>query len=152
MIVALLGPDGSGKTSVATALARSSPMAMRRIYMGYGRCDEEAGSWARRELWRLANATPAEGPRVWRRFRLGLRWSARIALQMSRSAVVRARRAAGQVVLLDRYVYDLWLPHGNQQQYQSRARRAVRWCLAAVSPSPDLVIGLDAPAEILRKR
>ncbi len=71
---------------------------------------------------------------------------------MSRSAAVRLRRAAGQVVLLDRHVYDLWLSPAEQSQYQSKARRAVRWCLSAVSPAPDLVIVLDAPAEMLWKR
>ena len=149
LIVALLGPDGAGKTSVATALVQSAPLTMRQVYMGFGRRVGERGSALQRLLWRLASATPSEGAsRARRQVQLGLRWSARLVLHLTRSLVVWLRRRAGQVVILDRHDYDLRLEPASR----SRGRRALRWCFVATSPSPDLVVVLDAPAELLWTR
>jgi O-antigen/teichoic acid export membrane protein/thymidylate kinase len=151
LVVALLGPDGAGKTAVATTLARSMPLVTRRVYMGYGRRDDERGSATSRMMWRLAGEVPEGGRGPIRRVRLAMRWAARIALQTVRSVVVRTRRSAGQVVLLDRHVYDLSAANSSPSS-PSRVKRALRRWLTAIGPTPDLVVSLDVPAEILCQR
>jgi O-antigen/teichoic acid export membrane protein/thymidylate kinase len=149
LIVALLGPDGAGKTSVATAVVDQAPITMRQIYMGFGNRKSEPGSVFKQLLWWLASETPPDGAsRVRRRLQLGFRWVARLMLHLTRSLTVRLRRAAGQVVILDRHDYDLRLDPGAN----SRGRRALRWCFIATSPEPDLVVVLDAPAETMWRR
>jgi O-antigen/teichoic acid export membrane protein/thymidylate kinase len=128
--------------------------------MGFGSRTGEPGSRAHLTLWRLASETPsAAASPLHRRLQLALRWVARFLLQFTRSITVRVRRAAGQVVLLDRHVYDMQLDDrcdrqqsGQRSGPRSRTRRALRWCLTAMSPAPDLVVVLDAPADLLWKR
>jgi thymidylate kinase len=72
-----------------------------------------------------------------------------MATQWRRYAAGAWHRFVGEIVLFDRYAYDA-LAAGAEGM--SRARRLRRQLLARSCPPPDMVILLDAPAEVLHAR
>jgi thymidylate kinase len=121
LTVALLGPDGAGKSSVADALIRHLPFRVVSIYMGRARTSSRGrrGSIASGLL------------RQWRRH-----------------LSATFHRLRGRIVLFDRYTYDALLP----PRHPTPARIARRWVFAHAVPAPDLVVLLDAPAELMWQR
>jgi thymidylate kinase len=119
LTVALLAPDGAGKSTLATALLTSFPeYDVRIVYMG---------------LYRQ----PGRAVRL-----PGLYLASRLALAWARYVTAGFHRAAGRLVVLDRYVYDALLP---PTRAIGRLHRAHRWLVARSLPAPDLVLVLDAP-------
>jgi thymidylate kinase len=125
MTVALIGPDGAGKSSLAAALARSFPLAARTVYMSPA-------------------MTPRRGP--WPR---GARLALRIGAQLSRWCRAQALRLRGRLVLFDRYAYDALMPARWPLGPRGRLRR---WLLGHACPAPRLIVVLDAPGELLHAR
>jgi thymidylate kinase len=121
LTVALLAPDGAGKSAVATALRASLPVAVKVIYMGRARTT-----------------------------RGGRRGSVAAALlrQWRRHLTARFHGFQGKLVLFDRYTYDAMLP----PRQRKPARIARRWLFAHAIPAPDLVVLLDAPADLMFQR
>lgn len=130
LTVALLGPDGVGKSTLATNLAPSlSDFAgVRTLYMGLG----YAG------LPRLARL-PIPGSLAAVGL-LTLWW---------RHIKARYHRKLGRIVVFDRYTYDAWLSPGRRL---SGPQRAARWVWAHACPAPDLVFLLDAPGKAVYER
>jgi thymidylate kinase len=122
--VALLAPDGAGKTTTARLLARTFPIPVRTIYMGL-----------------------YKNPR--RRLPPGVGLAARVALQWSRYTRALYHRRRGRVVLFDRYIYDAEPAAASRARFRDRLRRSV---LARSLPRPDLILVLDAPADELLRR
>lgn len=120
--VTVLGPDGAGKSTVAAALSSSLPFPTRTIYLGL----YAAGLDGVRHFGlarRLA--------RVWRGWLAGA-W----------------HRLRGRLVVYDRHALDARLgrsPRGPKARIR-------RWLLTHALPEPDLVLILDAPAELLFAR
>ena len=125
MTVALVGPDGAGKSSSAAALARSFPLAVRTVYMSPA-------------------MTPRRGPSP-----RGARLALRIGAQLSRWCRAQALRLRGRLVLFDRYAYDALLPARWPLGPRGRLRR---WLLGHACPAPQLLVVLDAPGELLHAR
>jgi thymidylate kinase len=125
MTVALVGPDGAGKSSLAAALARSFPLAVRTVYMSPA-------------------MTPRRGPSP-----RGARLALRIGAQLSRWCRAQALRLRGRLVLFDRYAYDALLPARWPLGPRGRLRR---WLLGHACPAPQLLVVLDAPGELLHAR
>ena len=122
--VALLGPDGVGKTTLLAGLTAAYPLPVRQIYMG---------------MWQGTNRPDytrlhAIGAIVARPFRVW--W--RVA-----QAAVHVWR--GRVVVFDRYTYDALLPITGSWQ---ALKRPYFWVLAHLAPRPDLVLILDLPGEV----
>lgn len=126
--VALLAPDGAGKSTVATGLQGSFIFPVVSIYMGL------YPSSARRE--RRASVP-------------GLGLARRLGLQWARWLTARVHLQRGRFVVFDRYSYDSLLPRSRPL---GSARRAAVWLLGHACPPPDLVVVLDAPAEVLFER
>lgn len=122
--VALLGPDGVGKSTLVAGLAAASRLPVRTVYMGMWQGADRPG---RTRLHAIA-AIVARPFRVWAR--------------VARAAVYVAR---GHLVLFDRYTYDALLPITGSLRW---LKRPYFWVLAHLAPRPDLVLVLDLPGEV----
>jgi thymidylate kinase len=152
-LIVLLGPDGSGKTTVAEALSallRDSGTPTERLYMGAGtpglptrrlrqamrrRRSSRPGSPSTPPLDAGRRHRLVEVVHVWADFR----WRGR--------SQIRPLLADGVTVVCDRYAYDLatWnVPRLSGGRLVALLRRSVR--------RPDITIFLSAPAEIIHAR
>jgi thymidylate kinase len=121
--VAVIGPDGAGKSTLAAGLAGAFYFPVRSVYMGLWPANDAASGPLRVLLRPLT---------VWRRYLGALR-----------------HRALGRLVVFDRYGYDALLsPRGGWP----RLKRAYFAVLARLCPAPDVVLLLDAPGPVLHAR
>jgi thymidylate kinase len=130
LTVALLAPDGAGKSTLVQGIRESFQVPVRSIYMGL-----------------YKRSTDSQPPK-----RIpGVTFVSRLFRQWARYLAATYHRAHGRFVLFDRYSYDAMLPPRTRLSWHSRCRR---WLLARSCPAPDLVVVLDAPGEVLygRKR
>jgi thymidylate kinase len=125
--VALLGPDGAGKSTLARGIQSSFYFPVRCVYMGL---------WARREAVsskpRVVLEIAFRPLVIWRRYLESLR-----------------HRSLGRLVVFDRYVYDAMLPPtGSLVQL----KRLYFWLLSRLCPAPHLVLVLDVPGRVMHLR
>lgn len=127
--VALLGPDGAGKSTLANGLGASFPRQVRCIYMGLGQ-QSRPGGIRRLGIPGLSLATGLLS--LWRR-----------------AVVAQYHLARGRLVVFDRYTYDLLLVPGKDLHWRERT---YWWLLARACPTPDLTLLLDAPGIVMYQR
>ena len=125
--VAILGPDGAGKTTLAENLGRVLPLPTRYVYLGVWR----EYPWDR-----------------WLRHVVGARLLLRMLRLSFRSMQVRLHRTRGRVVLLDRFTYDALLP----SDHLDRRGKITTALVRRLGAQPDLLLVLDAPAEVMFAR
>jgi thymidylate kinase len=167
--VALIGPDGAGKTTVTRMLEQSGLLPFKYLYMGV---EVSASNFAlptsrlaRRLRGRsrgvtgmaegeVSRATSEPGPRGGRRGRLRsvARLANRLAEEWYRHLVSWHYQWRGFVVLYDRYFLFDFAPEILVAKTLSREQRLHLWCLTHLCPRPDLVIFLDAPGTVLFAR
>ena len=176
--VALIGPDGAGKTTIARILPGRLPMPTTYLYMGVAAESSNKllpttrvieAIKARRRVARAAGpSTPsggtAGGPGSGRRRRggpvkaavkavgAGLRLGNRVAEEWYRQGLAWGHQARGEVVLFDRHFYIDYHAADIAGEPTSGRRRVHGWMLGHVYPRPDLVVYLDAPVEVLLAR
>jgi thymidylate kinase len=122
--VAVLGPDGAGKSTLTQGIAASFGLPARVVYMGLWQGEDGAA----RPL-PLAALSAARRPfRSWRR-----------------AALTRWHQARGRLVVLDRHPYDALLPPAPPHV---ALKRLFFWVLARTAPAPSVVLILDVPAEV----
>lgn len=127
LTVALLGPDGAGKTTLAEALRRQFVLPTRVVYMGVLRTTKRA-----RRLRRVP----------------GLMLMLRLTEFTSKGLAARYQRRRGRLVVFDRYTYDALLAPGGE-----KLRARVSYALIRrTCPAPNLVIVLDVPAATMYAR
>ena len=126
--IALLAPDGAGKSTLASHLQTSFYLPVHPVYMG---------------LYQKTDSGHAQ-----RRIP-GISLLGRLLTQWQRYFSARSHQAKGRLVIFDRYTYDALLSPSHQL---NNLRRFRQWLLAHACPAPDLVVMLDAPGEILYSR
>lgn len=126
--VALLGPDGAGKSTLAQSIQATSYFPARQVYMGL---------YQKKAVKHHARQIP------------GFSFIHLLLTQWKRYLSARLLQARGNLVIFDRYPYDSRL---SSQTMLSWPKKLRRWALAHACPSPDLVLILDAPAETLFAR
>ena len=133
--VAVLGPDGAGKSTLAAGIASSFYFPVRSVYMG---------------LWQRG---PADAGRRrvpgWDAATRALRVATRPLLIWWRYLTAQYHQALGRLVIFDRYIYDALLP---RRHPLSRLNRLYYWLLGHACPAPDLVLVLDAPGKVMYAR
>ena len=163
--VALVGSDGSGKTTIARSLAGSSLLPMKYMYMGISPISANVALPTTRLVGLLrvrahkrevarSDKGPASthdlhhdhsvkrGP-IW----VAARTLNRLVDFMYRQLVSWRFQRQGYVV-----VYDRHLLFDTAAATSTRLGRLQHWLLSNAYPQPDLVIFLDAPAEVLYER
>ncbi len=121
--VAVLGPDGAGKTTLARGLGGSLAIPTRYVYMGL---------WKEGRLEQLLSHVP------------GLNLVLLIARLISRSIRLNYFRWRGCIVILDRFTYDAVLVT-KDAAWRQRVTAAL---VLRMSRAPDLIVVLDLPGEV----
>jgi thymidylate kinase len=171
--VALIGPDGAGKTTIARRLEQAFPLPTKYVYMGVNADSSNYLLPTTRVMHGIKRALGAKpdtsGPRDlnWakprttgpiKRLASSLKSSLRlvnwVGEEWYRQALAWYYQHKGYIVLSDRhffsdyYAYDI----ANGGGGQPLDRRIHGLMLLHVFPKPDLVIDLDAPPEVLFAR
>lgn len=172
--VALVGGDGSGKTTVRQRLIESPPVPLRYVYMGTSIPSSnfalptsrlihylKSRSYKKKAAKRGA-ASPdvvpthelqAQSPK---RGKLGAAFRAlhRIAEASYRQLIVWCYLSRGYVVLCERhFTFEFAVQRTSSERGHKRlGERLHLWFLERRYPQPDLVIFLHAPSEVLFER
>ncbi|MGI8699379.1 MAG: hypothetical protein ACR2J0_09600 [Mycobacteriales bacterium] len=128
LAVALVGPNGVGKSTLARGLSDAFPLPSRVLYMGL---------WKERHGRSFRWLSPALAVLA----RPGRVWSLFLQAQY--------HQLQGRLVVYDRYVYDALLP---PKPPLRRLKAVYFWLLAHACPAPDMVIGLEAPSAVAYAR
>jgi thymidylate kinase len=174
--IALIGADGSGKTTIADMLLKSPPVKMKYLYMGLNIESSNYALPTSRLIYymklmkykkknkdlkdvKLKNMSLHElddNRSVDKRNKLGAiaRLLNRLAESWYRQLISWMFQLRGYVVLYDRhYIFDSSTNQTNDELKQQRFTTKVhRWMINNAYSKPDLVIFLYAPAEVLYER
>lgn len=171
--VALIGPDGAGKTTISRQLEHRLPVPVKYLYMGVSTDASNRmlpSTRLIRAVKRALGGKPDQGGprdpdktaerprgmiRRWSRsLRTGLSLANRMTDEWFRQCLAWYYRCRGYIVLFDRhyfvdyYAYDI----APTTEHRPLARRVHGFMLQRVYPKPELVIYLDAAAETLFAR
>lgn len=171
--VALVGADGAGKTTVGRALPAALGRPARYVYLGANPASATHALPTTRAVHRIraargraaAGGPPALdhdlGPRTDGSLLAsavgGVRGAGRVTNQVAEGtyqwAVIHWHRRRGRVVVVDRWhTADHHAHELAPGARLGRARRVHARFIRLAFPAPDLVVVLDAPAEVLHAR
>lgn len=171
--IAIVGADGSGKTSIAEAVLNSGVLPIKYLYMGpaigssrhalpTSRLIAYIRKRAVRELLNDSDQMPPDelkSEQMKSRLRRGRILKAlglmnRVAEEWYRQLIVWTYRFRGYSVICDRhYLFEL-CPDSRSAQSPDAilSQRIHDWLLSKLYPEPTIVVFLDAPAEVLHNR
>lgn len=146
----LLAPDGAGKSTLSARLAQDWQLHARLIYMGTNLDSMTVALPTTPRLYDRLRAVRRENKRktVYGVVIRALSFANTLVEHWYRCLYARYQLARGRFVVFDRFVYDAWI----QPQKKSLWKRLRRFLIDAPCPTPDLVVLLDAPGEVLYAR
>jgi thymidylate kinase len=175
--VAIIGGDGSGKTTVAKHLLTTLPLPLKYLYMGRNFNSSNVAlptsrliQFLRAYLSRKArkiksskiqslNVSIQQPEEWWEEDKRGkifatLRLLNRLAEEWFRQIISWSYQLRGYIVIYDRhFIFEQAAKPSEPQNRKPRlTERFHRWFLEHCYPKPDLVIYLDAPPEELFSR
>jgi thymidylate kinase len=171
--VAVIGPDGAGKSAVTRRLQKSLPLPVKYIYMGVNLESSNLVLPTTRiilELKRWGGGRPdMTGPpdptrvkiapqnnfkRLVKDVKMNLRLANLMAEEWYRQIVVRNYLRHGYIVISDRHFFCDYYAHdiAVDRSQLPLARRVHGVILDRYYPRPDLLICLDAPGDVLFAR
>jgi thymidylate kinase len=169
--VALVGGDGVGKTTIAKRMVADGGARYRYLYMGQSVLSSNlalptsrlARALKRRMSSGSRETSPVSGrgdatvdphrlPARRGRIRIAASFLNRLAEARWRQLVVFLYRRRGHVVLLDRHILFESLSEGPARRRSGWLERYEYRLLDRSYPRPDVVVFLDAPIDVLRRR
>lgn len=172
--VALVGPDGAGKSTIGRRLQQITPLPMKYVYMGVNLESSNLVLPTTRlilEIKRARGGRPdmaGYGPSTrhlnhrpenfLKRLAKGSKEAVRMlnltAEEWFRQMVVWYYTSRGYLVLFDRHFYFDYYSHDvvNPDPHRSLTSRLHGFMLQKLYPKPDFVVFLDAPSEVLFAR
>ncbi len=171
--VALIGPDGAGKSTIGRKIQQISPLPMKYVYMGVNLESSNLVLPTTRLLLEVKRArgqrpditvprdvyfqsqTP---PKFSKRMAGGIKAALRLvnltAEEWFRQFIVWYYTLRGYYVLFDRHFYFDYYAHdiANTDPKRPLTSRIHGFMLEKLYPKPDFVIFLDAPTEVLYAR
>lgn len=171
--VAVIGPDGAGKSTVTQRLQETLPLPVKYVYMGVNLessnlvlpttrliLEIKRRRGGRPDMTGPPDPTRTQAPRqkglkgLVKEVKTGLRLSNLMAEEWYRRSVVKKYLRQGYIVLSDRHFFCDYYAHdiAVDRSQLPLARRAHGAMLERYYPRPDLLICLDAPAEVLFAR
>jgi thymidylate kinase len=134
LAVAVIGPDGAGKSTLAASLVECFGLPGRVFYMGLHAPVGDRGG----------HVAPLRRKPLPVRMKRQTRRLLRLALTAARAELTLAR---GQLAVFDRYTYDADVHWAGKP-----GTRVRRWLVRHAAPKPDLTIVLDVPGEVMFAR
>lgn len=171
--VALIGPDGAGKSTIGRKLQEISPLPMKYVYMGVNLESSNLVLPTTRLLLEIKRArgqrpditVPRDvyfqsqtrkklTKRVAESAKSALRIVNVMAEEWFRQVIVWYYKLRGYCVLFDRHFYFDYYDHdiANTDPKRPLSSRLHGFMLEKLYPKPDFVIFLDAPSEVLFAR
>lgn len=150
LMIALFGPDGCGKSTIADLLAKHFEGDGVKIFrmhwrpgflpyrckVGHSRCEKD--------FTKPDMTKSRRGLRAWLVFLYVV-----MDFLLGHFFLTRPKLRSGIIVLYERYYYDILM---DQKRYGLCIPTSVRRTVARLLPVPDTIVLLDAPAEILFAR
>jgi thymidylate kinase len=171
--VALIGPDGAGKSTIGRKLQEIFPVPMKYVYMGVNlessnlvlpttrlllevkrARGQRPDITVPREVYFQSQTPPKPTKRIAGAIKSALRLVNLIAEEWFRQSIVWYYKFRGYYVLFDRHFYFDYYDHdiANTDPKRPLSSRIHGFMLAKLYPKPDFVIFLDAPSEVLFAR
>ncbi len=165
--VAIVGPDGAGKSAVVKALPEALPVSTRTVYLGVNLEASDSMLPTTRLALAMKRRGGGQHPPSALSFdgsgegrggiasgaRRTLRLAAWIAEEWYRAIVVRRHARAGHLVICDRhFLCDYYAADIAPREGRPLLRRIHGWQLRRLYPRPDLIFILDAPVDVLHAR